>query len=97
MKTMLKLLIVGAVPGLMAGCTQAYYDQQRAAGNTPAAETKPMTPVNQQTVSENATNVANAANTGAGQFGGWMRQHGFNIHTSDNPPTNSPPTNSSGK
>ncbi len=90
MKQVAVIAVWAVAFAVLAGCTQAYYDKKRAADGTTQQQTNSIT---KQEVTNNANNVAGAVDKGSGQFGGWLKQHGFNVHTKDNPP----PDNSSGK
>lgn len=81
-------ILVACAAAVLCGCTQAHYDKKReASGGAPpapaAAEAKPAVTKNDVTAA--STNVAEATGKGAGEFGGWLKKHGVNIRTKDNP------------
>ena len=84
MKKSIGILTMGVAWVLAAGCTQADYDRQHAASGaaaTPPAADKPI--VTKEQVTNNANNVAGAVNTGASQFGNFLKTHGFKVTTKD--------------
>lgn len=89
MKTMWKTIACACAAAVLAGCTQAYYDQKRAAaGETQpvaAATTASKPSVTKDEVTKTSTNVASAAAKGSNQFGDWLRKQGINIKTQSNP------------
>jgi len=84
MKSFLRWIAAAAAGAVLAGCTKAYYDQKRAAGDTPAAEARPALTKNDVTAA--TTNVATSINKGAAEFGDYLKKHGLIIHTKENPP-----------